>query len=132
MSALEMGAVADETLTQLESRGIVPVRIFNGPFMGSMNMPGISLSLLNLTNVANECGFTSVEKLLELIDAPHRSSAWPANQNRRPLPEKFQRKRVEQFTEVEEEKKEKVHGGPKISSKSRLNQSKRQTRSHVP
>lgn len=115
MSALEMGAVADETLTQLESRGIVPVRIFNGPFMGSMNMPGVSISLLNLTNVSAETNIP-IDTLLELIDAPHRSSAWPSNANLRPVPKGLQRKRQDQYTEVEEEKKEKVKGGPKIIS----------------
>lgn len=114
MSALEMGAVVDETLIQLEGRGIAPVRIFNGPFMGSMNMPGISLSLLNLTNIAAECSFTSVEHLLQLIDAPHTSVAWPATQNIYPLPEKLRnRKRADQFTEADKEEKVVVQG-PKL------------------
>lgn len=98
----------------IESRGIVPVRIFNGSFMGSMNMPGVSLSLLNLTNIADECPFASVEHLLQLIDAPHTTTAWPATQNIYPVPEKLKsRKRADQFTEVDKEEKV-VATGPKL------------------
>ena len=132
MSYLEMGAVVDETLNQLGKlkgysflirlmktfrvRGIVPVRIVQGCFMTSMNMPGISLSLLNLTNVAAECSFTSTTKLLELLDAPHNSPAWPANQGVYPLPEKLKnRKRQDRFVEVEKEE-EIVSTGPRLIS----------------
>ncbi|EIW70120.1 hypothetical protein TREMEDRAFT_29967 [Tremella mesenterica DSM 1558] len=114
MSMLEMGAVADETLNQLESRGIIPARIFNGPFMGSMNMPGMSISLLNLTNVSEECGL-SIEELLELIDAPHNSPGWPATQNMYPVPDFLaRRKREEHFTEVDAEPRKEVSKGPKL------------------
>ncbi|WVR08631.1 dihydroxyacetone kinase [Kwoniella sp. DSM 27419] len=116
MSALEMGAVVDEVLTQLEDRNIVPVRILNGPFMGSMNMPGISLSLLNLTNVSADCGFVSTERLIELLDAPHNSVAWPATSQIYPLPDKLKnRKRADQFTEVEEEREEIETGGASLA-----------------
>lgn len=139
MSVLEMGSVVDEVLTQLgkcllsnspvsfpygvligndkttESRGIVPTRILNGPFMGSMNMPGISLSLLNLTNVAEECSFVDTSKLIGFLDAPHNSVAWPATSQIYPLPEKLaNRKREDKFVDVEEEKKEEVTGGPQL------------------
>ncbi|OCF33676.1 dihydroxyacetone kinase [Kwoniella heveanensis BCC8398] len=115
MSALEMGAVVDEVLVQLESRDIIPVRILNGPFMGSMNMPGISLSLLNLNNVSADCPFVSTDRLLELLDAPHNSVAWPATSQIYPLPERLRgRKREEQFTEVEEEREEIETGGAKL------------------
>lgn len=131
MSALEMGAVADETLIQLgetvlmfpsiawlisaESRSIIPKRIFNGPFMGSMNMPGISLSLLNLTNVASECSFVTTSDLLGLIDAPHNTPGWPATQNMFPVPPALaERKREEMYTEVEKEEKIVHTGGVKL------------------
>ncbi|WWC72612.1 dihydroxyacetone kinase [Kwoniella pini CBS 10737] len=115
MSELEMGAVVDEVLVQLESRNIIPVRILQGPFMGSMNMPGISLSLLNLTNVADEHSFVSTSELLEFLDAPHNSPAWPATAQRYPLPETLRnRKRTDAFTEVEEEKEEVYTGGAKL------------------
>lgn len=118
MSVLEMGAVVDETLIQLEGRGIVPARIFNGPFMGSMNMPGVSLSLLNLTNVAAETGL-NVDRLFELIDAPHRTTAWPANTAMYPVDAALSgRKRADKFTEVAKEEKVKHADGPKITSTS--------------
>lgn len=113
LSTLEMGAILDETLTQLEAKDVIPVRILNGPFMGSMNMPGFSISLTNLTNISEDTG-TPTERLLQLIDAPHRSSAWPQTSSIYPLPSKFQRKREEQFTEVEKEEKKVVKSGPKI------------------
>ncbi|ODN82872.1 dihydroxyacetone kinase [Cryptococcus amylolentus CBS 6039] len=115
MSTLEMGSVVDEVLIQLETRNIIPVRILNGPFMGSMNMPGISLSLLNLSNVAAENNFVSVPKLLEFLDAPHNSVAWPATSQIYPLPEHLKnRKREDKFIDVEEEKKEENIGGPEL------------------
>ncbi len=83
--------------------------------MTSMNMPGISLSLLNLTNVASECSSTSVAQLLEFIDAPHNSPAWPATQNIYPLPEKLRnRRRADQFTEVAKEETNLAPDGPKL------------------
>lgn len=83
--------------------------------MGSMNMPGISLSLLNLTNVAEECSFVDTSKLIGFLDAPHNSVAWPATSQIYPLPEKLaNRKREDKFVDVEEEKKEEVTGGPQL------------------
>nr|ODN96149.1 dihydroxyacetone kinase [Cryptococcus depauperatus CBS 7855] len=115
MSVLEMGAVVDEVLVQLESRNIIPVRILNGTFMGSMNMPGISLSLLNLTNVTDECSSTSVSQLLQLLDAPHNSVAWPATSQIYPVPDSLKgRKREDAFVDVQEEEKEIEASGPPI------------------
>lgn len=105
-------------MTKLESRGIIPTRILNGPFMGSMNMPGISLSLLNLTNVAEECSFVDTSKLIGFLDAPHNSVAWPATSQIYPLPEKLaNRKREDKFVDAEEEKKEEITGGPQLFGK---------------
>jgi dihydroxyacetone kinase len=73
--------------------------------MGSMNMPGISLTLLNLTNVSEECSIP-VEKLLELLDAPHRSPAWPTTHNMYPVPENLgNRKRQDAWIDVAKEEK---------------------------
>ncbi|BEI92353.1 uncharacterized protein CcaverHIS019_0411730 [Cutaneotrichosporon cavernicola] len=118
LSPLEMGAVVDETLRQLEERGIVPKRVFSGVFMGSMNMPGVSLSLLNLTNVARECsaeGIT-VERLLEFTDAEHNSVAWPAAyRTYRDVPKDLaERKRADAYFELPEEKKEAKPTGPAL------------------
>lgn len=73
--------------------------------MGSMNMPGISLTLLNLTNVSEECSIP-VPKLLELLDAPHNSPAWPTTHGIYPLPENLERrKREDAWVEVAKEEK---------------------------
>lgn len=84
--------------------------------MGSMNMPGFSISLTNLSNISGETG-VPVDRLLSLIDAPHNSSAWPATSSIHPLPENLKgRKREDQFIEVEKEEKGKAETptGPKI------------------
>ena len=83
--------------------------------MGSMNMPGISLSLLNLTNVASECpSFGGVDGLIAHLDAPHNSSAWPTTQNIYPVPSTLQRKRQDQYIDVEKEEKIVPEGGAKL------------------
>lgn len=120
MSPLEMGAVVDEALHQLEERGIVPKRVYSGIFMGSMNMPGMSLSLLNLTNVARECSTDglSVERLLEFTDAEHNSVAWPAaHRTYRDVPKDLaERKRADAYFEPPEEKKEEKPTGPALKA----------------
>lgn len=120
LSPLEVAAVVDETLTQLEGRGIIPLRIFSGVFMGSMNMPGMSLSLLNLTNVARDCkadGIT-VERLLEFVDAPHNSPAWPAAEYAyRNVPKDLaERKRQDAYFDAPEEKKDAAPTGPALKA----------------
>lgn len=70
-----------------------------------MNMPGISLTLLNLTNVSEECSIP-VPKLLEMLDAPHNSPAWPSTQNMYPVPESLgSRKRQDAWVDVKKEEK---------------------------
>ena len=54
-----------------------PSRVFVGAFMGSLNQPGFSLTLLNLTHVAKST--SSVDQVISLIDAPHASASWPTN-----------------------------------------------------
>lgn len=82
--------------------------------MGSMNMPGISLTLLNLSNVSQECSIP-VLKLLELLDAPHNTPAWPTTQNMYPVPQALQdRKRQEAWVDVAKEEKPKRKESKKI------------------
>jgi dihydroxyacetone kinase len=80
--------------------------------MGSMNMPGISLTLLNLTNVSEECNIPT-EKLLEMLDAPHNSPAWPQSPIY-PLPKELERGRKEAWVDVEKEEKVVKKGGKQI------------------
>jgi dihydroxyacetone kinase len=81
--------------------------------MGSMNMPGISLTLLNLSNVSEECNIP-VEKLLEMLDAPHNSPAWPQTSGIYPLPKDLERGRKDAWIDVEKEEKVVKKGGKQI------------------
>jgi dihydroxyacetone kinase len=73
--------------------------------MGSMNMPGISLTLLNLSNVSEETSIP-VSRILELLDAPHNSPAWPATAGLFPLPKELEgRKRKDAWVDVAKEEK---------------------------
>jgi dihydroxyacetone kinase len=85
--------------------------------MGSMNMPGISLTLLNLTNVSADTRIPT-SKLLDMLDAPHNSPAWPTTQNMYPVPSHLDRGRKEAWVEVEKEDKVVKKDGPKILGKS--------------
>lgn len=100
MSTLEMGAVVDEALTHLEkSWKIIPVRIYNGAFMTTLNAVGFSLSLLNVTQIAQEAGL-SVDKVLELLDAPHASANWPSRSVYQTPKHLAERARKEKFIEI--------------------------------
>lgn len=60
-----------------ESRwNISPTRILTGDFETSLNAPGFSISLCNLTAAARGCE-TDATKLLELFDAPTTATSWP-------------------------------------------------------
>lgn len=102
MSNLELGALTDETMTQLgesipkkhkrqchSSRqeltakspiaskwNIKPVRTVTGTFETSLNAPGFSISLCNLSAASRESDI-SVDELLELFDAPTTAVGWP-------------------------------------------------------
>lgn len=77
MSSLEMNATVDEAAAQLEKDwNIKPVRIIEGAFVTAMNMPGMSITLLNVSQVAKRTGLTS-KKILDLLDAPHGALAYP-------------------------------------------------------
>lgn len=104
--------------------------------MASLNAPGFSISLLNLTHVAKtfasissepipnaisttsstksqEVTSISVEALLELIDAPHASAAWPGG-DIYPLPEHLQRRCMgERFIDVPDHPEAQVNGNEK-------------------
>lgn len=107
-----------------------PIRTICGTFMASLNAPGFSISLLNLTHVSKtfasvssdpvpsatstkstnskEVKSISVEGLLELIDAPHSSAAWPGG-NIYPLSEYLQRRKMEErFIDEPEHHEEQV------------------------
>ncbi|KAK8062727.1 hypothetical protein PG997_014824 [Apiospora hydei] len=77
VSNLELGALTDETMVQLgRTWNIKPARILSGSFETSLNGPGFSISLCNLTNAANEVS-APVEELLDLLDMKTDAVHWP-------------------------------------------------------
>jgi dihydroxyacetone kinase len=77
LSNLEVGALTHETLKQLEEEwGIKPTKIYSGAFETSLNGPGFSITLCNLTTAARKSE-TSVEELMGLLSAETKAPAWP-------------------------------------------------------
>lgn len=119
-----MYAVVDEVTRQLgmfilhvlsfSSCSIIPLeshplkirisRTHCGSFMTSLNAPGFSISLLNLSFVARARNNGKGEaEIIELVDAPHASAAWPGS-NLSLVPEHLaKRTREERFVDVVEE-----------------------------
>lgn len=77
LSTLELGALTDEVQSQLAATyKIKPSRALVGTFETSLNAPGFSVSLINLSNVSKECSL-STDELLKLYDRPTSSVSWP-------------------------------------------------------
>ncbi|KAJ5035112.1 uncharacterized protein L3040_008372 [Drepanopeziza brunnea f. sp. 'multigermtubi'] len=77
LSNLELGALTEEVLSQLETKwDILPTKIYSGPFETSLNGPGFSVTLCNLTIAARESK-TKVDELLTLLGAETKAPAWP-------------------------------------------------------
>ncbi|KAF2835843.1 dihydroxyacetone kinase [Patellaria atrata CBS 101060] len=77
MSVLELDAMTSIALSQLESDwNIKPVRIYSGVMEASLNAPGFSLTLGNLSGIARSID-VSVEEILHLLDLPTSAPAWP-------------------------------------------------------
>ncbi|EGX88210.1 dihydroxyacetone kinase [Cordyceps militaris CM01] len=77
LSTLELGALTDEVQTQLAKLyGLRPCRTMMGAFETSLNAPGFSISLANLSAAARQCDSTT-SKLLELLDRPTTAVSWP-------------------------------------------------------
>lgn len=77
LSNLELGALVDEVQQQLSSTwSIKPVRCLSGSFETSLNAPGFSISLCNISAAANKCQSTT-SALLELFDRPTTAVSWP-------------------------------------------------------
>ncbi|KAI0034041.1 Dak1 domain-containing protein [Vararia minispora EC-137] len=73
ISQLEQCAVVDEALSQLQTIGIHPRRVYASAYMTSLNAPGFSLSLLNVSAVQRS--LPGVD-LYALLDAPADALAW--------------------------------------------------------
>ena len=93
LSNLEVGALTGETLSQLGKRfdynssgmtlirteenwDIKPTKIYSGPFETSLNGPGFSITLCNLTLAAKQSN-TSVSELMGLLAAETKAPSWP-------------------------------------------------------
>jgi dihydroxyacetone kinase len=94
LSNLELGALTDETLSQLgkflggkvaqtktltraeKIWDIKPTKIYSGTFETSLNGPGFSITLCNLTLAAKESKTLTTE-LVELLAAETKAPSWP-------------------------------------------------------
>ncbi|OCB85881.1 Dak1-domain-containing protein [Sanghuangporus baumii] len=90
MSTLEMSAIVDEAVSQLESKNIYPSRVLLSSYMTSLNAPGFSLSLLNLTSISRmvcteATEAVSTSELLSFIDAPTDATAWTGIRSHWPI-----------------------------------------------
>ncbi|KAK7402515.1 hypothetical protein QQX98_011723 [Neonectria punicea] len=74
LSSLELGGLADEVITQLDATS--PVKIYCGTFETSLNGPGFSISLSNVSQAAREANMP-LHELLDLIGSPTAAPAWP-------------------------------------------------------
>ncbi|KAK8189217.1 dihydroxyacetone kinase-like protein [Phyllosticta capitalensis] len=79
LSVLELEALTQIALEQLDKDWkIKPSRIFSGTFETSLNGPGFSLTLGNLSGLA-EAVKRPVAEIIKLLDAPTTAQAWPHN-----------------------------------------------------
>ncbi|THY24054.1 Dak1-domain-containing protein [Aureobasidium pullulans] len=79
LSNLELEALTSLTISHLKSDwNISPSRVYAQPFETSLNAPGFSISLLNISGVARE---TKMEEdtLYALLDRDTNAPAWPRN-----------------------------------------------------
>lgn len=84
-----------------------PVRIYAGIFETSLNGPGFSISLGNLTGMAKALG-REASDLIQLLDAPTTAPAWPKNgYAHAPKPDD-----AAPSTEADEESDEALEKGP--------------------
>lgn len=67
VTALEMSLLANEVLQWCEKAGDEVVRLITGPVVSSLDMNGISLTVLNVTDL----------DVLAYIDLPVSSPFWP-------------------------------------------------------
>ncbi|THU78963.1 DAK1/DegV-like protein [Dendrothele bispora CBS 962.96] len=77
MSQLEMGAILTDVVDRLSRSEINPSRIYLSSFMTSLNAPGFSLSLLNVSNIyrALPSGRGDLD-VLQLLDDPTDALSW--------------------------------------------------------
>ena len=72
VTPLEVTLIVNMVLTYLKKVGDTVVRIVSGPVMTSLDMNGISLTVLNVSKFENK------DKIIQWLDAPVDSPFWPA------------------------------------------------------
>lgn len=70
---MELAIATRAVARALAARGIEVVRLWSGPVMTSLDMAGVSVTLLPLSPDSDPTG----SELLDLLDAPTGSPAWP-------------------------------------------------------
>ncbi|KAI0427673.1 dihydroxyacetone kinase [Xylaria sp. FL1042] len=92
MSYLEMGALVNDLLEQLEANWkINPVRVVSGFLETSLNAPAFSVSVINVTAAAKNCSY-SADDIKGFVDArtnTHWESMAGSQARRRPRKEQF-------------------------------------------
>lgn len=79
MSNFELEALATVTRKVLaQDWKIVPARLYVSTFETSLNAPGWSISLLNVSGIERDT-MTSIDTLLHLLDMETQAPAWPKN-----------------------------------------------------
>ncbi|KAG2148927.1 DAK1 DegV-like protein [Suillus clintonianus] len=79
VSQLEIGAIVEEVRDVLASQKIVPSRVYCAPFMTSLNAPGFSISVVNVSRIHELINGNNEEDeidLLALLDAPTDAHSW--------------------------------------------------------
>ncbi|KAI0857078.1 dihydroxyacetone kinase [Xylaria cubensis] len=92
MSYLEMGALVNDLLDQLEANWkITPVRVISGFLETSLNAPAFSVSVINVTTAAKNCSY-SADEIKGFFDArtdTHWESMAGSQARRRPRKEQI-------------------------------------------
>jgi dihydroxyacetone kinase len=90
---IELYIVANAAISELEKRGFVIERIYIGPFMTALEMPGFSLSVLKVD-----------DNLIKYLDMPTISPAWPSKSEKPSQKKKIEAPQLKTPTEhIEQE-----------------------------
>ncbi|KAI1182934.1 dihydroxyacetone kinase [Nemania serpens] len=92
MSHLEMGALANELLEQLDaSWKMNPVRVVSGFLETSLNAPAFSVSIINVTAAAKNCSYSAdeIKGFFDVRTDTHWESMAGSQAKRRPRREQF-------------------------------------------
>ncbi|KAF5529809.1 dihydroxyacetone kinase [Fusarium mexicanum] len=77
LSPLELGALSEEVFTQLKSDwNVLPAKALIGTFETSLNAPGFSITLCNLSHAAKQSK-CDVDTLLQLLETSTTAVSWP-------------------------------------------------------